>query len=435
MCKLHIATESAIKGIGMSLEFNQTRNLECLLIDMNSFFASCEQQDRPELRGKPIAIVPSMHDSTTVLAASYEAKRFGVSTGTRVFEAKRKIPKIIFVPCTHRKYLEYHEKVKEAVDEICPVHRVLSIDEMYCRLIGQETDPQNARRIAIAIKNNIRHRVGACLTSSVGISVNPMLAKMASDLIKPDGLVVVPKDKILEIFGSKTVSIIPGVGPKTSKLLVSNGIHSVSDLMGCELLKIRQVMGGPAGMRLIQNLNGDWIDHGLKDQQVYSAEHVLPPEFRVLRKSLVIGLKLLGKVIHRIRRNGVKAGRMGIYIAAKNGESVQLSKKFLLTDDRRFFIRIYGEMEREILSKNTGISPLKISVQVSEVENCDREQLSLFQNQVVETKAVNLNLAIDEICAKFGSQAILPAPLVPIRDHAKSGIAFSSIPDFAEELG
>ena len=406
------------------------RELECLLIDMNSFFASCEQQDHPELRGRPVAIVPSMHESTTILAASYEAKAYGVTTGTKIFEAKRKIPKIALVLSSHRKYLEYHEKVKEAIDETCPVQRVLSIDEMYCRLIGREREPENARRIAIAAKNNIRHRVGACLTSSVGIAVNPLLAKMATDLVKPDGLVIVPQIKIIEVFGHKPLSIVPGIGPKTFQTLQSHNIRNISDLLNCDLMNIRQVLGGPAGIKLIQNLKGDWIDRGAKDQQAYSAEHVLSPEFRSMKQSLVVGLKLMGKVVNRIRRDEVKAGRLGIDIISKSGEHIQVARKFMTTDDRRFFIRIFGEIEREILFKKSDLIPMKIAVQLSDVEKCDREQLTLFQN----AKSDSLNIAIDEICAKFGPQALIPAPLVKIRDHAKTGIAFSSIPDFADEL-
>ena len=101
--------------------------IQWLLVDLNSFFASCEQQDRPELRHKPIAVVPMITDSTSVIAASYEAKLCGIKTGTKVFEAKKMCPGIQFISGGHKKYVEFNHRIIDAIDEICPVEKVLSI--------------------------------------------------------------------------------------------------------------------------------------------------------------------------------------------------------------------------------------------------------------------------------------------------------------------
>ncbi len=165
-----------------------------LFVDLNSYFASVEQQDRPELRGKPVGVVPMLADTTCCIAASYEAKAFGVRTGTIVADAKRMCPGIVLVEGRHELYVEYHHRVVEAVESCLPVTAVCSIDEMACRLIGRERPLLAAIELARKVKARIRERVGQMLRSSVGLATNRYLAKVASDMEKPDGLVALPLD-------------------------------------------------------------------------------------------------------------------------------------------------------------------------------------------------------------------------------------------------
>ena len=109
-----------------------------LFVDLNSYFASVEQEDRPELRNRPVAVVPMLTDTTVCLAASYEAKALGIKTGTTVRDARNLCPEIIFVEARHQLYVEYHHRIIAAVESVLPVSAVLSIDEMACRLIGRE---------------------------------------------------------------------------------------------------------------------------------------------------------------------------------------------------------------------------------------------------------------------------------------------------------
>jgi DNA polymerase-4 len=131
-----------------------------LHIDLNSFFASVEQQLHPEYRGKPTGVVPTMADTTSLIAASYEAKALGIKTGTRVSEAKRICPDIILVNGDHSAYAEYSHNIAAAVERVCPVAHTPSIDEMVCQLLGRERQPPNARRISLAIKQAIKDDVG-----------------------------------------------------------------------------------------------------------------------------------------------------------------------------------------------------------------------------------------------------------------------------------
>ncbi len=166
--------------------------LNWLFVDLNSYFASVEQEIRPELRGRPVGIVPMMADTTVCIAASYEAKACGVKTGTVVADAKRMCPGLVLVEARHEIYVDYHHRIVEAVESCLPVTAVLSIDEMACRLMGRERPLLAAMELGRKVKARIRERVGPMLRSSVGLATNRYLAKVASDMEKPDGLVALP---------------------------------------------------------------------------------------------------------------------------------------------------------------------------------------------------------------------------------------------------
>src|SRR5579872_3543920 len=137
-----------------------------LFLDLNAYFASVEQQERPELRGIPVGVVPVMTDTTVLIAASYEAKAFGVKTGTGVAEAKVLCPKIRLVEARHAEYVLYHHAVVAAVDSCIPVEAVSSIDEMVCRLTGSQREIPAAVALADKIKATIAEKVGRYLKSS-----------------------------------------------------------------------------------------------------------------------------------------------------------------------------------------------------------------------------------------------------------------------------
>ncbi|MDA0708302.1 MAG: type VI secretion protein ImpB, partial [Proteobacteria bacterium] len=169
---------------------NIPTGLQWLYLDLNSYFASVEQQLDKRLRGRPIAVVPTDTDATCAIAASYEAKAYGIKTGTMIYKARQMCPELITVPARHDKYVDYHHKVMNEINRYLPLTKICSIDEVACRLMGPECEEKNALALAQKIKNGIYHNVGVCLRSSIGIGPNRFLAKVASNLNKPDGLTV-----------------------------------------------------------------------------------------------------------------------------------------------------------------------------------------------------------------------------------------------------
>ena len=146
--------------------------LRWLYLDLNSYFASVEQQINPKLRGKPVAVVPVMTDATCAIAASYEAKAFGIKTGTPIYEAKKLCPDLICVLGSHEVYVDYHHRILDEINNHIPISVVASIDEAACRLMDNENAPEIATKIAKNIKLGIAENVGEYLRSSIGIAPN-----------------------------------------------------------------------------------------------------------------------------------------------------------------------------------------------------------------------------------------------------------------------
>ena len=142
--------------------------VQWLFLDLNAFFASCEQQENPALRGRPIIVVRTPAESSVAIAASYTAKAFGIKTDTLIREARRLCPAVIPVRANHRLCTEYHERILKAVDTCLPVEKVCSIDEMACKLMGTERQVPVARELALKAKRALREQVGECLTCSIG---------------------------------------------------------------------------------------------------------------------------------------------------------------------------------------------------------------------------------------------------------------------------
>src|SRR5246500_3081413 len=223
-------------------------SVQWLFLDLNAFFASCEQQEAPALRGKPVIVVQTLTESAVAIAASYAAKAFGIKTGTLVREARQLCPAVIPVQANHRLYTEYHERILKAVDTCLPVEKVCSIDEMACKLMGTERQVPVARQLALKVKAALRDQVGECLTCSIGIAPNVFLGKVGSDLQKPDDLVVITMDDLPDILLGLELQDIYGIGKRMEQRLHRAGIVNVEQLWKATPFQLRRVWGGINGL-------------------------------------------------------------------------------------------------------------------------------------------------------------------------------------------
>ncbi|MGB7547861.1 MAG: DNA polymerase, partial [Terracidiphilus sp.] len=303
--------------------------LNWLFVDLNSYFASVEQEVRPELRGRPVAVVPMMADTTCCIAASYEAKAHGVKTGTIVAEAKRMCPGIVLLEARHELYVDYHRRIVEAVESCLPVTAVLSIDEMACRLMGRERPLLAALELGRTVKACIRERVGGTLRSSVGLATNRYLAKVASDMEKPDGLVALPLDILPEALRQLTLRDLPGIGARTEQRLNAKGIRTMEDLLALDSEQAGQLWGSVWGERLWHWLHGEDFDLAETEHlKSISHSHVLAPEMRTAEKAWAVAHKLLHKAAMRLRAGGLWAGGIGLAVgfAVPRGDKTPVSR-------------------------------------------------------------------------------------------------------------
>ena len=204
--------------------------LRCLFVDFNAFFASVEQFDRPQLRGRPIAVVPVMAETTCCIAASYEAKAFDIRTGTAVGEALARCPELTLVLARPARYVEIHHQAMAAIADCIPHGEPESIDEVPCWLLGRERERANAEAIAQRIKRTLHERFDGAIRCSIGIAPNKFLAKTASDMQKPDGLTVIELADLPHALHRLELRDLCGIGPSIEHRLRGVGIRTVEQL-------------------------------------------------------------------------------------------------------------------------------------------------------------------------------------------------------------
>jgi DNA polymerase-4 len=424
--------------------------LNWLFVDLNSYFASVEQEVRPELRGRPVGVVPMMADTTCCIAASYEAKAFGVKTGTIVADAKRLCPDIILVEGRHELYTEYHHRIVEAVESCVPVTAVCSIDEMACRLIGRERPLMAAIDLGLRVKNAIRERVGETLRCSVGLATNRYLAKVASDMEKPDGLVALPLDILPEALRHLTLRDLPGIGARTEKRLNEKGIRTMDDLLALGREQAGETWGSVWGERLFHWLRGEDFDRVENEhQKSISHSHVLAPEMRTTEKAWAVAHKLLHKAAMRLRAAEMWASNIGLAIgfAVPRSENTPVSRFGVPARGWRSEIKLAECQDNQTLiaalrrlweSRPSGAHydhPYYIGVQLNNLVPDRLHTLALFDGLEEEQSRTRLNATMDQINDKYGMSTLAPAAMLTAYKAAPTRIAFSSVPDFELDHG
>ena len=418
--------------------------LNWLFVDLNSYFASVEQEVRPDLRGRPVGIVPMMADTTVCIAASYEAKAYGVKTGTVVADAKRMCPGLVLVEARHEIYVDYHHRIVEAVESCLPVTAVLSIDEMACRLMGRERPLMAAMELGRRVKASILERVGPMLRSSVGLATNRYLAKVASDMEKPDGLVALPLDILPEALRQLTLRDLPGIGVKTEKKLNEKGIRTMEQLLALDCEQAGQLWGSVWGERLWHWLRGEDFDMSETEHlKSLSHQHVLGPEMRTPEKAWAVAHKLLHKAAMRLRSGGLWASNIGLAIgfAAPHGEGVPLGnfgtptrgwKTELKLSECQDNQTLIAALSRLWASRPTGAQfehPYFIGVHLNGLVPNRLHTLNLFEGTEDELSRTRLLATMDELNNKYGLSTLAPATMLTAYKAAPTRIAFHSIPE------
>jgi DNA polymerase-4 len=423
-----------------------------LHIDLNSFFASVEQQLHPEYRGKPTGVVPTLAETTSLIAASYEAKTLGIKTGTRVSEAKRLCPDIILVHGDHTSYAEYSHKIAEAVERVCPVAHTPSIDEMVCELIGRERNPPAARQIALAIKQAIKDDVGETLRCSIGMAPNRYLAKIASDMQKPDGLIGLLPSQLPRAIAHLELRDLPGVGARTEIRLNAKGIRTMPELLALDRPGMHALWDSVWGDRLYHWLRGaDTGDDGAPVssgiQKSLGHSHVLAPEHRTPAGAWAVAHKLLHKAAMRLRMEHFHTGSLAVTIkyslnraqATEKTHFRQVKKhssgitqtgwgmeaRFRPCQDTLSLLEALQGCWKHSPNEPEHQKPFFVGITLRNLIPENEIQSTLFEDPGNRNQ---LSATMDKLNLKYGHTTLHFAGMLPARDSAPTRIAFTQIP-------
>jgi DNA polymerase-4 len=356
-----------------------------LFIDFDSFYASVEQQDNSEYRGKPVIVVPVVSDYTCAIAASYQAKRLGVKTGTRVKTAKEKIPGLFVCGARPKRYVEVHNQIVEILSQHFKKIQVLSIDEMACEI--DEEDDFDCEMIAALLKLDFQEQLGEHITCSIGVAQNVFLSKVAADMDKPNGFTALGQ-KAQEQLKTLGLTDLPGIAEKMEARLNKSRIKTVEDLFNTEELKLKKAWGSIIGARWFHMIRGSLqCDYGLSDNEIpksFGHTHVLPPAKRDDAGSFEVFEALLFKGLERLNKHRIGAKRVSIYLSWRNTETKRRgtykksSPIAIASMDYTYWSMIANELWKQIPPLDLKAIPLLVGIRFTRTVKQEDINLQLF---------------------------------------------------------
>jgi DNA polymerase-4 len=393
-------------------------NRTIIHIDMNAFFASVEQSANPDLRGKPIAVT-GKGERCIVLTASYEARAFGVKTGMAVWEAKRCCPALILVVGDNRKYAHTSREIMAMLLDYTPEVEVFSIDEAFMDVTHSLTMFGSPENIAFQLKARIRPRFG--ITCSIGIAPNKLLAKLASDMQKPDGVTIIREEDVPRVMERLPVKDLCGIGKKTERQLLLMGIRTCGELGRCAEERLTRRFG-VIGTRL--RLMGQGSDDSPvvafeEEDEVKSVGHSMTLERDIEARDDILRflLRLSDMVGSRARRYGVAGRTVTLYV-----RYADFFTSFGRQTTLGSYINLSGEIYAAALSILDDVQleqPVRLmGVRLSNLKHRSG-QLPLFED---ERRKLFATQAMDEVNSRFGSMAVTFGSLVPDRERSGSHV-------------
>jgi len=372
-----------------------------LHVDMDAFYASIEQRDNPALRGLPVVV--GGHTRGVVAAASYEARRFGIRSAMPMREALRRCPDLCRIPPRMNHYQAVSKQVFSIFHEFTPLVEGLSLDEAFLDVTDSLQLFGDAVSMAREIKRRIHERTG--LTASVGVAPNKLVAKIASDLDKPDGLCVVTEDKLQAVLDPLPVGVIPGIGPETLARLHKVGITSIADLRMAPERKLEPVFGRftRRARDRAAGIDDRPVEPARTDKSI-SAEETFDTDIAerpALHREL---LRLTERTASRLRAKRLVAGTAQVKIRQSDFSTV--TRQCALRPPSNATETLYAAATRlldEWLERNPGARIRLLGVGGSHL--VEDAQPDLF-GEASEHDATRLDQAVDEIRERFGNASL-----------------------------
>lgn len=375
---------------------------------MDAFFAAIEQRDNPELRGKSVIIGGETSNRGVVSTASYEARKFGVHSAMPIFQARKLCPHGIFMRGNFDKYSEASKKLTEICKEITPYVKKTSIDEAYLDISGAMPLYKSCKEIALTLKRKISTQLQ--LTCSIGIAPNRMLAKIASEMQKPDGLKIIDEKNIYSILKNLPVEKIPGIGKKTTKILQQLGVYTAEDLSNAPRKILFKHFGKFGENISFLNMGTEvaertaFLEKNHKKTKSIGNEITLKENSKdeeYLKKML---LKLTNKVCYRVRK--ISASAKTVTLKVKYDNFSEKSFNQTVTEAICYEVEVY-KIILELLEKlDLHLHKIRlIGIRLSNLEFKDETvQMNIFTQD--KERIGKIITAIDELREKYGREII-----------------------------
>lgn len=401
--------------------------LRYLWVDFDSFFASVEQQEQPRLRGQAVGVIPMEAETTCVIAASYEAKRFGVKTGTAVHEARKLCPHINLTLARPDVYVQYHHRIIDAVESCLHVDHISSIDELHGKLMGDEKYPDHAKRIANDVKVKVWSRIGPFVKCSVGIAPSPWLAKVAADLEKPDGLTIIDEHDMPHRLFHLKLDDLPGIAGGMMKRLQRHGVTTIRQLSELSEQRMNQIWASKVwGKVWWHQLRGYDLPYRTTKRRNIGHSHVLPPRMRDDEQARGVMVRMIHKAASRMRRLKYCAGRLDVYIDRLDapGWSAWLSVSPAARDTNTI-LHVFSRLWQ----RKPGGTPYRVGMVLTDLVTDDSASMHLYDWYRNQSALAN---AMDQIDRKYGRHTVYWGSMFGQTQSAPTRISYTQIPTLDE---
>ena len=377
-----------------------------LHVDMDAFYASVAELDHPEYKGK--ALVVGAGTRGVVLSANYEARKFGIRAAMPVGRAKRMAPHAIFIAPEHHRYSEISERVMAIFHSYTPLVEPISLDEAFLDVTGSQKLFGTGREIAAKIREQVEKEEG--ITCSVGLAQSKFIAKLASQHCKPNGMLEIKPDRILEFLHPLPVRAIWGVGPKTAESLERLGLHTVSDIAHTPRATLIRALGDATGASLYELAWGrdyrdvipDEPEKSIGNEETFARDIDSPEE--ILREFL----RMTEKSTARLRERNLFAKTISIKIKFADFTSITRSKTVPLAIDGTQ--EVYEIVKKLYLAlRNEGARIRLVGVSLGNLTEASPVQLEFGAREKGWRDA---DTAIDKAKARFGRESVRPGRLI-----------------------
>lgn len=391
-------------------------------IDLNSCFASIEQQAHPHLRNRPVAITNRLTKNACIITCSYEAKALGVKVGMRFSDAKKLAPEIIMVESDPAKYHFVYCQLTKIMKSYSPKVKMKSIDEGVIDFHNLNTTKRPLTEIALEIKARLRSEVGNYMRCNIGIGPNQFLAKLAAGLNKPDGLDIISADNLIETLSKLELTDLPGIADHYSARLKAHGIFNPVQFFKAEADFLhRQVFKSIVGQYWHDRLHGYEVDDIKSTKGVVGRQFVMDGATNDEQKILARLQHLSQSTGMKLRANNLDARGVAVWCDFRNGESYFKRKMFKTTffSDKDIFERVVYLFNQ----RPTSMSVIRIGLYCYQLTPTSRSQLSILDSY---KKNEDLTLAIDEINQRYGNFVLTYANALEGGKVIKQKVPFGS---------